>query len=209
MSIFSSIGSALGGNFLSNIASTALQGFYNRKASSQQHNYNLADWRLQNYYDSPVNQMARLKEAGINPHLAYMKGGISNTSAQIHSTNVSAPQVAKFDDFLNIKQRMQDLNMRDAQIGLVKSQASEANARTSEANARTSEVDTRIKEAEERIKGLQKDNIRKDYENKVLQNSSIFDDKGHMQISPHDNAMTKVSKSSWNAVLDFWDRITR
>ena len=202
MGLFSGIGSALGGNFLSNVASTALQGFLNRKASSQQHNYNLADWQRQNEYDSPVNQMARLKEAGINPHLAYMKGGVSNTSAQIHSTNVSAPQVAQFDDFLNIRQRMQDLNMRDAQIGLVKSQ-------TSEANARTSEVDTRIEEAKERIKGLQKDNKRKEYENKILEKGSIFDDKGHMQIDSRDNAATKVGKSTWNAVLDFWDRITK
>lgn len=202
MSILGSIGSALSGNFITGMAGNLLQGYFNRKSSSQQHGYNLADWQLQNAYDSPVNQMARLKEAGINPHLAYMKGGVSNTSAQIHSTNVSAPQVAKFDDFLNIKQRMQDLNMRDAQIGLVKSQ-------TSEANARTSEVGTRIKEAKERIKGLEKDNKRKEYENKILEKGSIFDDKGHMQIDARDNAATKVGKSSWNAVLDFWDRITK
>lgn len=192
MSLLGSISSALGGNMVSNIASNVLQGFYNRKASSRQHGYNISDWQRQNEYDLPINQMARLKEAGINPHLAYMKGGISNTSAQIHSTGVSAPQVAKFDDFLNIRQRMQDLNLRDAQIGLVKSQTSEANSR--------------IRETKERIRGLQKDNTRKEYENRILENGSVFDSTGHMQIDSRDNAVTKVGKSMWNSILNFWDR---
>lgn len=37
-------------------------------------------WNRQNEYNLPTNQMSRLREAGINPHLAYSNGTPMNTS---------------------------------------------------------------------------------------------------------------------------------
>lgn len=180
MGIFGSIASSLTGNLVSGV----LQGYYNRKSGSQQHSYNISDWERQNEYDLPINQMARLKEAGINPHLAYMKGGISNTSSQIHSTSVSAPQIAKFDDFLNIRQRMQDLNLRDAQIRLVNSQNSEAEAR---------------------IKGLRADNARKEFELETLKKGGVNED-GTLRVNSNDSSLTKIGKSVINYGVRFFNR---
>lgn len=39
-----------------------------------QHRDNLAFWRMQNEYNSPVAQMQRLRDAGLNPNLVYGRG---------------------------------------------------------------------------------------------------------------------------------------
>lgn len=51
-------------------------------------------WHLQNEYNLPVNQVARLKDAGINPNLAF------GSAASTMSANIpSSPARAQFDDF--------------------------------------------------------------------------------------------------------------
>jgi len=47
----------------------------------------LADWRLQNEYNSPAAQMQRLKAAGLNPNLVYDNGATYNAGA-VRSTDV-------------------------------------------------------------------------------------------------------------------------
>jgi len=37
-------------------------------------------WKMQNEYNSPLNQMKRLKEAGLNPNLMYGKGTVGNAT---------------------------------------------------------------------------------------------------------------------------------
>lgn len=62
---------------------------YNRRLQEQEYQQNLAQWNLENEYNSPSEQMARLAAAGINPHLAYSNGSVSNVSAR--SPQYSAP----------------------------------------------------------------------------------------------------------------------
>lgn len=45
-------------------------------------------WKMQNEYNSPVNQQARFAEAGLNPNLMYNQGNAGNASG---STHVKAP----------------------------------------------------------------------------------------------------------------------
>lgn len=47
----------------------------------------LADWEKENAYNSPAAQMARLKEAGLNPNLIYGDGGSIMQSAAIKSAS--------------------------------------------------------------------------------------------------------------------------
>lgn len=47
-----------------------------------QYNANQANkelWRMQADYNKPINQLARLREAGLNPNLIYGSGGVQNT----------------------------------------------------------------------------------------------------------------------------------
>ena len=91
------IGSALiglGGNFLSgflgsrsqskanstNLKIAQMNNEFNERMLQKQMDYNTDMWNKQNDYNNPSNQVARLKEAGLNPALAL--GNISTGSAQ-------------------------------------------------------------------------------------------------------------------------------
>lgn len=52
---------------------------------------NIRQWHEQNKYNSPVQQMARLKEAGISPHTFYAKGGGSPPASPLTSPGVERP----------------------------------------------------------------------------------------------------------------------
>lgn len=86
MSFLGSIGSALGG-----IGSSLFDSWLGREARySQAHlqdRYNMKYWNLQNEYNSPVAQMQRFREAGLNPNLIY---GQTNMAGDVGSVSASA-----------------------------------------------------------------------------------------------------------------------
>lgn len=47
-----------------------MQNVFNQAAADKQNQFNIDMWKMQQEYNSPVNQMARYKEAGLNPVLA-------------------------------------------------------------------------------------------------------------------------------------------
>lgn len=51
----------------------------------------LADRDFENKYNSPEQQMQRLKEAGLNPHLVYGSGGSAAQSASVRSATQMQP----------------------------------------------------------------------------------------------------------------------
>lgn len=68
-----------------------------REQYSRQREDALADWHMQNQYNSPLAQMERLKEAGLNPHLVYGSGADATTKnmprgATSHMPNLRAPE---------------------------------------------------------------------------------------------------------------------
>lgn len=58
---------------------------WNEKMMDRQRDWALADWTMQNEYNSPTAQMQRLREAGLNPMLVYGKGA-DNISGAIRAT---------------------------------------------------------------------------------------------------------------------------
>lgn len=60
---------------------------YNEKLYNRQRSDALSDWERQNAYDSPLSQMTRYKEAGLNPHLIY---GQQSNGASVRSTDFKA-----------------------------------------------------------------------------------------------------------------------
>lgn len=70
---------------------------YNQEMYAKQRADSLADWTMQNEYNHPSSQMARLREAGLNPNLVYGKGA-DNTSAAVRSSDQPAwnPQAPDF-----------------------------------------------------------------------------------------------------------------
>ena len=88
-----SAGIAVGGSLVNGL----LQGSQNRKnrkfqskENQKARDYNTEMWEKNNAYNDPTQQMARLKNAGINPHLAYSNGAVTNTSSSPASSNASS-----------------------------------------------------------------------------------------------------------------------
>lgn len=59
-------------------------------AAQWQRKWALKDWQRENEYNSPKQQMQRLKEAGLNPHLVYGNGA-TTTAGSINTSNISTP----------------------------------------------------------------------------------------------------------------------
>lgn len=55
--------------------------------------YNESRWAANNKYNSPIEQMARLKEAGLNPHLMYGQGTVGNSGSPSGANLGSASDV--------------------------------------------------------------------------------------------------------------------
>lgn len=98
---------------------------YSREMYEKQRADALADWNMQNQYNSPKEQMTRFKEAGLNPNLIY--GQMSNSpvvrSSSPQSYNPTAPQ-ADLGSTANMAiGQYYDTQLKTAQIDLVKAQA--------------------------------------------------------------------------------------
>lgn len=61
---------------------------YNDMAYGRQRSDALADWNMQNEYNSPTSQMARMRQAGLNPILAA--GNITSSSPTVRSTDYNS-----------------------------------------------------------------------------------------------------------------------
>lgn len=69
------------------------------KMQALQNSYNTRMWHMTNEYNSPANQMRLMKEAGLNPNLAY--GQMSDIgSTPMHSGSGSAPGFAQMSNVM-------------------------------------------------------------------------------------------------------------
>jgi len=110
MSIFNAIGGAIGG--VASIIGQERANKANQRMAEYQNQQNLQQWNRQNQYNSPTQQMQRLKEAGINPNMAYAKGTINNTTssspkmerADMKSVTQNMPNLGNFMSIAQIKQ---------------------------------------------------------------------------------------------------------
>lgn len=100
-------------------------------------NMAIANWQMENEYNTPANQMKRLQEAGLNPNLVYGNGADA-TAGQIGK--VGAPQApnAPYQDYQFGLERMgsdalrayQQAQQIDIQDKLAQSQVDYQNAQT-------------------------------------------------------------------------------
>ena len=96
---------------------------WNEKQYGKQRTDALADWARTNEYNSPLQQMARLKEAGLSPHLIY-GGGANSISQPVRSTDTKSwsPQAPQFDggqivsQYFGVQQQQNALKIQQEQI---------------------------------------------------------------------------------------------
>lgn len=111
---------------------------WNERMYEQQRRDALADWEMQNAYNSPAAQMQRLREAGLNPHLVYgngadAQGGIVR-STDVKSWNPQAPDFSQVGSiagqYFDIQARAQTVNNLKAQNTILEEQAKKLEAET-------------------------------------------------------------------------------
>lgn len=110
-----------------NAVSTAFQNRkqrkWNEKMYERQRADALADFNMQNEYNSPAAQMARLKEAGLNPNLVY-KNGADNTGGPVRSSSVEGwkPQAPQVDASFVAPalSSIYDIQVKQAQVDNIK-----------------------------------------------------------------------------------------
>lgn len=137
----------------------------NLKLARQARAYDLKMWNLQNEYNSPQNQMARLQEAGLNPNLAY---GSGNVSGNVTSSAPKAP-------IPRVENTMSNVSILpivlDALAAYNATRTTDANIRLQDANTRLAEE--KIKSEQERAPWIKSQNIytQTRQEGEMMQNS--------------------------------------
>ena len=63
------------------------QNAWNQQNAATAYQRQIAFYNMQNEYNSPLNQIARLRSAGINPNLAYANGALNNVAASTPSVS--------------------------------------------------------------------------------------------------------------------------
>lgn len=100
-------------NMLGSGGQAALQARWARKQYERERADSLEFWNMQNEYNSPQQQMARLKEAGLNPHLVYGTGAVANSAQQprnpemknVPMPNLGAAATQGIEQYVNFQNR--------------------------------------------------------------------------------------------------------
>lgn len=110
-----------------NVISTAMTNRANREMQREANEQNERLWREQMEYNSPVNQMARFKQAGLNPNLAYGDNGNAGAPPEYISSRNQSPQFdpMAISNALLIKKQ---LDMTDAEIANINADTRQKNA---------------------------------------------------------------------------------
>lgn len=107
---------------MQNVTNTK-QLMYNEKMYALQRKHALQDQAAQNLYNSPAEQMRRLREAGLNPNLVYGHGAATVESAPVRSASVESwnPKAPQFDTAA-ISAGYFDAQVKQAQVDNIKAQ---------------------------------------------------------------------------------------
>jgi len=91
--------------------------------------------RQQNEYNTPANQMARFKEAGLNPYLAYSQGNAGNQSqiADYQSDAFHTDVGSALSQGVGMLSQFQDMKVKQAQVDNLEAQSENVRQETSNA----------------------------------------------------------------------------
>jgi hypothetical protein len=117
-----------------------LNRYYNQMLARQQNQWNLEQWNRENAYNSPLAQMYRLRQAGLNPDLMYGQGTTGNSAGSPEMTSGAPSEPQDMSAMLSkrsfgqtmqqILDKEQQRRMNEAQIEAIKANTNKTNAET-------------------------------------------------------------------------------
>lgn len=113
------------GNFFTGGASARKQYQYQSKLMDKQNQQQIDFWKMNNEYNTPFNQRARLEQAGLNPDLMYGGSGNMYQSQMPGAASGSAPNVDYGDTsgaFANGIRLAQQASLIDAQVSKIEAE---------------------------------------------------------------------------------------
>lgn len=126
-----SAGSQLMGGIIGSIMQkreNARQRDYELQMYNRQKADNIKFWEMENQYNTPVNQMQRLKDAGLNPNLMYGSpqsggnaGSISSPTQGVSNSTKTVNPLQGFDASA-VLTNMYDFRIKEAQLNLLNQQ---------------------------------------------------------------------------------------
>lgn len=174
----------------------------------------LADREYENAYNSPQQQMQRLKEAGLNPHLVYGNGtvaeGASTRSTSAQTQNAPAPQMdsqwigAAGAAVTNLALGYANLSRIQAETDNLRAQKelTEANTRNVGTNTTRTEYDLDVaKQQQEDLNKklkLENDNIAVDTDKKTVEVHKTVQD---MDLDLQANEREKIRQTLQNGKI--------
>lgn len=111
----------------------------NRELAEYSYGKDLEQWRREVEYNTPLNQMKRYQEAGLNPNLIYSQGNPGNSSVSSPSYKAptlsyayTAPRIGHVFNFLDMLNSYQNAKAINAEVGLKNAQEVASHAQASD-----------------------------------------------------------------------------
>lgn len=179
-----------------NIAGSLINYFGGKENQASSQAFNEKMWRMNNEYNSPVNQMARFKEAGLNPNLIYGQGNAGNSSHAVSTNPAPSPNIDlgnAVSNYYNFKQIAQNIKNQEATEELIRAQT--------KVLLRDSDINTELKKSQLNLNN-------QTYET----NTSNTSNSGPVTYKPSDNFFYRFGGRVINAVSsrfnNFMDNFT-
>lgn len=167
----------------------------NQKLANEQNQFNLNMWKAQNQYNTPAEQLARFKQAGINPNFMGSSISAGNVAASATPSADLANQVSPFTPEAGAQVASAIIEGKNAETNAKNAETEAKNAETNAQNAETNrlrqEVDARLANLEGEVKKEQKEFIYQQRLNAEQELNNIVDmgekireeTKGHQQMN--------------------------
>lgn len=119
------IGSA-GIGATSSLVNSFVSNAQSKKLMAKQFHYQKKMWQMENEYNKPVNQMARLQEAGLNPNLVYGNGAtaLGGSMGSVSQPSAAGLDINPINDMSNY-QSIVNMMEQEKQIGATTTQIKE------------------------------------------------------------------------------------
>lgn len=106
---------------LGSLGSSLIGNSGSKRSQARANRYNVEFWNMQNEYNDPSAQMARLRQAGLNPNLVYGQSA-SGATGQAQAVAPSKAAEYKFESPLRNITNFADIKQREAQSDNLKVQ---------------------------------------------------------------------------------------